>query len=471
MRWGGILAESVSARSLVHSVLICCIESIYMFFINSIIHIVSHNVACCFLTSCSKCGAVCGSRFAKVFEVLSDAKARKLKSDDGTMAVGGVTGLYFRPATRAGTGKFILRFVSPANGKRRDMGVGTYPEIGLAETRRLAMTAREAIAKGIDPITERESTRARAIAHPQMPSFEEAAERVHSALAPGYRNAKHSAQWISTMKAYAFPHIGDRQVDTLTTADFADLLAPIWLSKSETAGRVKQRCDRVMVWCLARRFCSTKPVSAVDALLPVQRGKRERVTHHPAVPWRQMPDVLAQTLHPMRATTGRDALLFLILTAARSGEVRGASWDEVDLDRHIWTIPAARMKAEQVHRVPLNTQVCEILERRLQFKNEGPWIFSNTGLKPISDMTLTALLRGAMVGSDTDDRVATAHGFRSSFRDWASENAYARDLAERALAHTITNSTEAAYHRTDQLEGRKPMMQDRGDYVMSKIVY
>ena len=200
--------------------------------------------------------------------MLTDAKARKLKFGDGTFAVGGVTGLYLRPGTRTGTGKFILRFVSPANGKRRDMGVGPYPEIGLADARRMAMTAREAISKGIDPITERESAKSSEIARCQVPSFQEAAECVYAALAPSYRNAKHSAQWISTMKAYVFPHIGDRHVDTITTADFADLWSPIWLSKSETAGRVKQRCDRVMVWCLARRFCTANPVSDVDALLP-----------------------------------------------------------------------------------------------------------------------------------------------------------------------------------------------------------
>lgn len=189
-------------------------------------------------------------------------------------------------------------------------------------------------------------------------------------------------------------------------------------------------------------------------------------THHPAVPWRLVPDVLAKKLHPMKASTGRDALLFLILTAARFGEVRGARWDELDLDHQVWTVPATRMKAEQIHRVPPSMQAREILERRLQFKSEGPWIFSNNGLKPIGDVTLTALLRGANIGSDTDDRVATAHGFRSSFCDWASERRYSRDLAERALAHTIRSATEAAIHRTDQLEGRMPMMQDWGDYVM-----
>ena len=165
---------------------------------------------------------------------------------------------------------------------------------------------------------------------------------------------------------------------------------------------------------------------------------------------------------------GRQALLFLILTAAGSGEVRLARWGEIDVAGQTWTIPADRMKAKQLHRVPLGNQALWILEQRAEFSAGSKWVFSRNDAAPISDMTLTKVLRDHKVSSDIDGRTATAHGFRSSFRDWASENLYARDLAERALAHTIQNATEAAFHRTDQLEQRRAMMQVSADFVPPK---
>ena len=395
--------------------------------------------------------------------MLTDTKARRLKPNAKPIAVGGAVGLYLRSGSNIGTGNFILRFVSPASGKRRDMGLGSYPSIGLAEARRLAGVARVKIAQGIDPISRRDEEKVSTDEEPKFPDFRDAALRVHADLAAGYRNAKHSAQWINTLITYAFPFIGDRQVNGLTTADFADLLRPIWLEKAETAGRVKQRCDRVMTWCIAHRFAMTNPVSAVDALLPKQPGKRERVQHHPAIPWRALPKSLSMLSGS--PTAGRDALFFLLFTAARSGEVRGAKWEEFDLDRRVWSVPAVRMKAKMIHRVPLSVQACAVLSRRLQFKTVDPWVFSSQGSKPLSDMTLTKILRTARISSDTEGRIATAHGLRSSFRDWASENGHARNLAERALAHTIHNPTEAAYHRTDQLDQRVKLMQEWANYL------
>ena len=401
--------------------------------------------------------------------MLTDLKARKMLAGRGALSVGGVTGLYLRAGASHGRGKFIIRFVSPSSGKRRDMGIGTYHEIGLAEARRIAMEAQEQIAKGIDPIDARIRASEIILAQSQVPTFRTVAKLVHAALVPSYRNSKHCAQWMNTIETYAFPSIGERRVDSLTTADFAALLSPIWLTKSETAGRVKQRCDRVMMWCVAQRYCSANPVSAVAALLPAQRGTRQRVVHHPAVPWRNLPGVVCRSIEASRITVGRDALMFLIFTAARSGEVRGAKWQEFDLERQTWTIPANRMKAGQIHRVPLSTQACQIIRWRLPFQVEGPFVFSHQGTRPISDMTLTAILRAANIPSDSANRTATAHGFRSSFRDWASENGYARDLAERALAHTIRDATEASYHRTDHLEQRSQMMQNWGNFVVSGV--
>jgi integrase len=187
------------------------------------------------------------------------------------------------------------------------------------------------------------------------------------------------------------------------------------------------------------------------------------------VPWRDIPSTCTPLFLKSPLSVGRQALLFLILTAARSGEVRGATWDEIDFRNRVWTIPADRMKAGKPHRVPLSDQATAVLQSRLPFRKDSNWVFSNTGRSPISDMTLTKVLRDNKILSDTPGRTATAHGFRSSFRDWASEHQVSRDLAERALAHTIHNATEAAYHRTDLLEQRRDVMQRWANYTFPSI--
>jgi integrase len=345
------------------------------------------------------------------------------------------------------------------------MGLGTYPEMGLAQARRDAMEARALLAQKIDPIEHRNAAVPELADTDTTPTFAQAVQQVFASISPGFRNAKHRAQWINTLETYAVPHIGSKRVDQLTTADIARVLHPIWLSKPETAGRVKQRCDRVMTWCVANEFATTNPVSSVSALLPKQKSKADRVVNFPAVAWRNLPPVCAQLFPFKSKSMGREALQFLILTAARSGEVRGAKWSEFDFGTRVWAIPAARMKANRPHRIPLSGQAIAVLERRAQTSLGGDLVFSVRTGKPISDMTLTKVLRDHKVPSDVDGRIATAHGFRSSFRDWASENGYPRDFAERALAHTIKNATEAAYHRTDQLEQRRDMMQAWADFV------
>jgi integrase len=400
--------------------------------------------------------------------MLTDAKARKLNPGEKPISVGGVTGLYLRAGSKRGTGKFILRFVSPTSGKRRDMGLGTYPEMGLADARKKALQAREFISMKLDPIEQRNAESSTETSLREIPTFEIAAYRTYEGIAAGFKNLKHSRQWISTLETYAFQHIGNKAVNALTTADFAEVLRGVWLEKQETASRVKQRCERVMTWCIANQFASTNPVSAVDALLPKQQSKSERVAHFPAVPWRDLPEVAKVILTPKTLSLSRQALLFLILTATRSGEVRGATWDEIDFENRIWTIPATRMKAGIRHRVPLNDASLGIIQARSKVVLSGTLIFSRNGNTPISDMTITKFLRDQKIPSDHPGRVATAHGFRSSFRDWASENGYSKDQAERALAHSIQNATEAAYHRTDQLEQRRSMMQDWARFVTGK---
>lgn len=399
--------------------------------------------------------------------MLTDTKARKVRPGEKPLQVGGVTGLYLRPGSNVGTGKFILRFVSPETGKRRDMGLGVYPTIGLAKARAAAIEARLLITQRVDPIENRQQRHVAERRASETPTFEEAAQRVFDSIGPSFRNSKHRAQWISTLRNYAIPFIGTQRVDRLTTADFGHLLERIWLEKPETASRVKQRCDRVMTWCVANQYAPTNPVSSVTALLPKQKPKHEIVVHFPATPWRDLPDIAARLFTGERLSVGKQALLFLILTAARSGEIRGAKWQEISFDEEVWILPPERMKAGRMHRVPLCEQAIALLDQRSQHHLGGGLIFSTRRDIMLSDMTLTKVLRDSNVQSDVVGRTATAHGFRSSFRDWASENGYSRDLAERALAHTIQNPTEASYHRTDQLEQRRDMMQVWADWVMT----
>ena len=351
-----------------------------------------------------------------------------------------------------------MRFVSPVTGKRRDMGLGRYPEVGISAARLKGLAARALISAGNDPIEQRSADQAERKAAVQALTFEEAARKVHDEQKPGWRNAKHIDQWINTLRDYAFPRIGARKVADLSPADFAEVFRPIWLTKPETAGRVKQRCRAVMKWCWAHGMVAGNPVDVVNHLLPQQQGKRERVQHQPAMPWRETPEFVAKTIQKGKANVTRSLLEFVILTAARSGEARAMQWDEVDLEKKIWTVPPSRMKARVAHRVPLSDRAIDILKAQRKLHPKAKLVFPAPRGGVLCDMALTKFLRDHRAPSSDKDRVATAHGFRSSFRDWASEHGYARDLAERALAHTISNQAEAAYHRTDLLEQRRAMM-------------
>jgi len=214
-----------------------------------------------------------------------------------------------------------------------------------------------------------------------------------------------------------------------------------------------------MDWCVAHGVIPASPVGVVTKLLPKQPSKSERTQHQPAVSWKDVPEVIKQVCRGNNPSLSSRALEFLILTAARSGEVRGMEWSEIDLEAQVWTIPASRMKAKNAHRVPLSTRAVEILKAQSQLKHHKNLVFPSARGKKLSDMALTKLLRDKKIKSSDTARTATAHGFRSSFRDWASEHGYSRDLAEKALAHTIKNNTEAAYHRTDLLEQRRAMME------------
>lgn len=393
--------------------------------------------------------------------LLSDTKARNIKPGDNPIAHGGLKGLTLHPSQSRGNGKWIFRYVSPVSGKRRNAGLGSYPEVGIAEAGRLAFAMREQLAAGVDPLDVRKEQAQKQ----RIPTFREAAEALHKELLPGWKNTKHGKQWIATLEQFAYPKIERKPVDKLTPADMADVLRPIWLRLAETAGRVKQRLHAVMAWCWAHGYCMANPVDVVDRLLPQQPGKSVRVQHQPAMPWRDIPAFVQQHLRIQGSwDVTRPMLEFLILTAVRSGEVRGATWREFDLDAAIWTIPAARMKAKLPHRVPLSQRAVEIL-RWLRDRHEELVFPSPRKEAVLSDMVLTSFLRRVEAKSDVPGRCATAHGFRSSFRDWCSEQGYPRDLAEKALAHMVKDKVEAAYHRTDLLEQRRPMMEAWATWV------
>ena len=400
--------------------------------------------------------------------MLRDTTAKSIKPEDKPIADGTVNGLRLHPTKSKGRGQWKMRFVSPVTGKRRDIGFGIYPEVSIQRARKLAVDAREIIASGLDPINERKRLTTEAKQAQQALTFEQAASQVHETLKDGWKNAKHRQQWINTLATYVFPVFGAKAIPDITVNDVAEALKPIWLHKAETATRTKQRVHQVMEWCCAKGLRVGNPVDGVKHLLPKQASAAARVQHHPAMPWRIIPEFVNDKLISSPKVSPM-LLLFVIITAVRSGEARHAKWQEIDLKNNIWTIPADRMKTGVIHRVPLSEQAIQLLQQIKQNDQNKELVFPspNTGAV-LTDMALTSILRKANAKSDTADRVATAHGFRSSFRDWASEHQYPEHLAESALAHQIKNSVVRAYHRTDLLEQRRTMMQDWADFVQPR---
>ncbi len=393
---------------------------------------------------------------------LTELKARSIKPDSPALPHGTVTGLSLHPSQSPGQGKWVLRFVSPVTGKRRNAGLGSYPEISIGEAAKKGQQMREQIGNGIDPLHEKANNTSVAI-----PTFQRAAELLHAELLPSWKNAKHGQQWINTMSQYAFEHIGHLPLNQIQPRHIADVLRPIWLDKFETAGRLKQRVHAVMAWGWAHEYCQSNPVDVAHHLLPQQVNKALRTKHHPAMPWKDIPAFVTKHLHDHQPDVSRAMLEFLILTACRSGEVRSMVWSEVDFTSATWVIPAARMKTKMQHRVPLSDQAIKVLKSQ-EGKHTELVFPSPRDQVALSDMALTSLLRRAKAKSDVVDRIATAHGFRSSFRDWCSEHNYSHDLAERSLAHLVKNKVEAAYHRTDLLEQRRTLMQAWGNFVVKR---
>ena len=395
---------------------------------------------------------------------ITDTKARNIKPSDTAIPHGSVTGLALHPSNVKGHGKWVLRYVSPVSGKRRNAGLGCYPEISIAEVGRRATAMRIELAEGKDPLEER----AKLVDKPKIPTFKEAAVNLHSDLLPSWKNPKHGQQWINTLEEYVFPRLGGKFLHEIQPGDVAEVLKPIWLTKAETASRVKQRIHAVLGWGWAHGYCQSNPVDVVGHLLAQQPGKAMRTQHHPAMPWREIPKFVQEHLwQGTRPEVTRKMLEFVILTASRSGEARGMTWSELDPKNKVWTIPADCMKAKLPHRIPLSTRAMTLIEGQ-KGQHENLVFPSIRDRVELSDMALTSLLRKLKAQSDTPGRVATTHGFRSSFRDWCSEMGYSRDLAERSLAHTIKDKVEAAYHRTDLLEQRREVMNAWAAFVADK---
>jgi integrase len=348
-----------------------------------------------------------------------------------------------------GSRKWVLRL--QADGKRRDFGLGSAIEVSLADARVEAERLRQMVRAGLDPVAERKK-----VADP-VPTFADAARRVHAEHEPTWKNAKHAAQWLTSLEAHAFPHFGTVSVTEVTGPMVRDALAEIWLTLPETARRVRQRIATVLDWAHAKGY---RAAEAPRAMLTAGRGlprQPKARQHFAALGWKAVPKFLQDLdATPHAGEVTKLAVRFLILTAARSGEVRGATWREVDLDARVWSIPAGRMKAGRPHAVPLSDATVAVLQRAAEMRmSDDPDALVFPGERrgrPMSDMTLTMALRRMKAD-------CTAHGFRSSFRDWAAEATnFPREVAEAALAHVLADKVEAAYRRSDLLEKRRRMM-------------
>jgi len=370
-------------------------------------------------------------------------------SKPGYYADGGNLWLQVSPTE---TKSWIFRYTLA--GKAREMGLGALHTYGLAEARDRAKAARQQLDAGVDPIEARISQRAQIkAAAARVLTFDQCAEKYIAAHRASWRNAKHAAQWESTLKAYASEVFGTLPVQAVDTALVMKVLEPIWHEKAETASRLRGRIEAVLDWATVRGIrAGDNPArwrGHLESLLP-SRAKLGKVAHHAALPYAEVGDFIA-TLRGQEGTAAR-ALEFTVLTAARTGEVIGARWDEFDLEEKTWTIPADRMKMQREHRVPLSPRAVELVKGM----QGGSPEFVFPGLKRGKALSNMAMLQ-LLVRMERAD--ITVHGFRSSFRNWAAEQTnFPREVAEGALAHVNADRVEAAYMRSDLFDKRRALM-------------
>ena len=346
-----------------------------------------------------------------------------------------------------GTRSWVQRLV--IRGRRRELGLGGFPLVPLKDARAAALANRRLARAGGDPLAEKRRLKS-------MPTFAAAAEAVLAQMRPGWRNPKHGKDWLSSMERFAFPRLGKLPVSEVTSADVVEAIRAVWHERPATARRVRQRISTVMEWAVALNYRDDNPCSRIG---PVLGPQQDLVQHMRALPHRDVAAVV-ETVRASGAALGvKLAFEFLVLTAARSGEVRGAEWTEIDTEEHVWTVPATRTKAKREHRVPLSGRALEVLDAARALDDGNPLVFPSVRGKRMNDMTLSALLR-------TLEVPAVPHGFRSTFRDWAAEETnHPREVVEAALAHVVQNKVEAAYARSDLFERRRRLMDDWSVYV------
>lgn len=393
--------------------------------------------------------------------IINSAKGVEAVSKPGYHRCG--QGLYLQ-VSKQGTKSWLYRYKSPVTQKQREMGLGSLYFVGLADARQLAISQKRLVIDGKDPIEERNRSRVeQQLAQARNLAFADVAQACINSKSHEWKNAKHAQQWKNTLTTYAFPVIGHLPISDITTDLILKILEPIWVTKAETASRIRQRLETIWDYGKARNYVEGENPARLkghlDKLLP-NTAKVKRVRHFAALPYKDV----GKFVKDLRSRTGYSALglEFLILTAARTGEVIGAKWNEIDFEKAVWVIPEGRMKAGSEHRVPLCERAIEILRSITSNRHPDDYVFAgwkrNTGL---SNNAFLALLK-KMERSDS-----TAHGFRSCFRDWAAEEAYqfSNETIELALAHTITNKVEAAYRRGDQLERRRELMAEWGKFI------
>lgn len=380
---------------------------------------------------------------------LSATKVKAL-SKPGLHGDGGT--LYLKVAP-GGSKSWVQRV--RVHGRRRDIGLGGYPAVSLAQAREKALENRSNIAGGGDPLTQQDKNR--------VPTFREAVHATFEANRPRLRNAKVLNSWMQSMEKHALPALGHLRVDEIGRAEVLAVLTPIWTLTPETARKVRRRIRAALAWCQAHEFIEHNPAGEmIDAALPPMPSVG---SHHRALPHQEVAAALNAVDSTGASRSAKLCLRFLVLTAARSGEARGAMWNEVCLDQGVWRVPAKRMKSSVEHRVPLSDAARHVLDAARELHDGSGLIFPSPVKRksghPMSDVTLIALLRRSGLADRT-----VVHGFRSSFRSWAQERADADYAAmEMSLAHTVGSAVERAYARSDLLEKRRILMQLWGDYV------
>ena len=399
------------------------------------------------------------------------AKQIENESKPGYHADGPNTGLYLQvtPNNSGVTRSWVYRYTSPTTRKRRELGLGPAKVRKLADARSLCSELRLKVLNGIDPKDERDRIRTEGIkARAHQITFDKAVRQCIAAKSAEWKNIKHGQQWRNTLTTYASPLLGRVTVESISIELVYKVLQPIWTTKTETATRIRQRIETVLDWCKARGYCKgDNPANlkgGLGELLPKSQ-KIKKVEHHAALPYQRVNEFV--TALRSKSSVTALALEFMLLSACRTGEVVGATWEEIDFGTNVWTIPPERMKAGEQHRVPLCKRAVQIL-KVMQAQAQNEYVFPSHSIAKNTHMSSGSCLV-AMKKMDSF-RGYTPHGLRSTFRDWASETTnFANETLELALAHTIANKAEAAYRRQDQLEKRSKLMQQWQNFIASPI--